>query len=224
MCPECSGRWWYFRRVVKRATAVIVAVCATLIVAYWWWPGLTGRGGANEASDVVLVGDGELMRGADVVARRLREEGYSVGEPIPAEGWCAIVDGLSGARARSTVVVYSATDMTLESTDECGDGSHIARSIMAAVDGDVVVVGGVTEGDMGEVDVALVDAGARLVDVSSMLASVDGAAACEWWDDCIVVDNLVTGGSAYVIVRDEMGLTLAGHQRMARMIVAAVQS
>lgn len=179
---------------------------------------------AGGRSDVVLVGDGELVRGADVVARRLREEGFSVAEPLAAEGWCAIVDAMSQVQARSAVVVYSAPEPAAPNADGCGDGPRIAASIMAAVDVEVIVVGGVADGDLGEVTASLAEEGARLVDVSPMLVSVDGAAACEWWDDCIVTDDAITGGSAYVIVRDDEGLTVAGHQRMARMIVAAVQS
>ena len=213
---------------MKRATAVIVAACATAVIVYWWWPGLSGEGSldptSDGGSDVVLVGDGELMRGADVVARRLREEGFSVADPVVAEGWCAIVDVVSDVRARTAVVVYSATDTTVDEADGCGDGPRVAASILEAVDADVVVVGGVADGDIGDVTTSLDEQGARVVDVSPMLVSVDGAAACEWWDDCIVTENAVTGGSAYVMVRDGKGLTLAGHQRMARMVVAAVQS
>jgi hypothetical protein len=40
-----------------------------------------------------------------------------------------------------------------------------------------------------------------------------------WWDDCIPDGK----GFGYVIVRNGDGLTLAGQQRVARMIVASVQ-
>jgi hypothetical protein len=59
----------------------------------------------------------------------------------------------------------------------------------------------------------------RIVDPSSMLADVDEHVDCLWWDDCLPDEN----GIGYVIVRDSDGLTLAGQQRVARMIVANVQ-
>jgi hypothetical protein len=51
-----------------------------------------------------------------------------------------------------------------------------------------------------------------------MLAEVDEHVDCLWWDDCLPDEN----GVGYVIVRDANGLTLAGQQRVARIIVANV--
>jgi len=221
---------WYFRKVVKRVpavtaasatTAAAVAVAVALIVA-WWLPGLRGDGASDRDPDVVLVGDGELIRGSDVVSRRLREEGFSVADPVEASDWCDIADRVVDIRARVAVVVH--IDPVADTTDpSCGDATWIAERILSSP-GRIVVVSGIdaadddADGVRDEVVDSLIARGSTLVDVSRLLAGVDGATSCLWWDDCVVSDE----GIAYVVVRDEDGLTLAGHQRMARMIVSAV--
>lgn len=206
---------------MKRAPAVIAIAVVVAAILFWWWPGIRGDGHSVgvEAGrdDVAVVGSGEIIRGADVVARRLREEGYTVGEPVPTNDWCGFVERLPSIDPREAVVVHQPT-----AGGDCGSAIRIADDVMAALgDGiDLVVVVGLVEGDRTTVVDSLAEAGARIVDASTLLADVDGAAGCLWWDDCLAASD----GSGYVVVRDGDGLTVAGHQRMARMIVAAVQS
>jgi hypothetical protein len=80
-----------------------------------------------------------------------------------------------------------------------------------------VVVTGLVE-QVDPVVIALIELGQVVVDPSDLLAGVDERVDCLWWDDCVPDEN----GIGYVIVRDSDGLTLAGQQRVARMIVAKV--
>ena len=200
-------------------TASAVAVAVALVVA-WWLPGLRGDGSPDRDPDIVLVGDGELIRGSDVVSRRLREEGFSVAEPVEAADWCEVADRVADASARVAVVIHIDPVDDVPG-DDCESPSQVADRIVGTQPRVVVVsgLGPAGDDDSDEVLDALTARGATSVDVSRLLAGVDGATSCLWWDDCVVADN----GNAYVVVRDESGLTLAGHQRMARMIVSAVQ-
>jgi hypothetical protein len=63
--------------------------------------------------------------------------------------------------------------------------------------------------------VAVVDPADLIGDPTAVGERVD----CLWWDDC-VFEGLNPG---YVVLRDEDGLTEAGQQRVARLIVATVQ-
>jgi hypothetical protein len=81
-----------------------------------------------------------------------------------------------------------------------------------------VVVTGLTQSADPVVN-ALVELGQVVVDPSNLLAGVDERVDCLWWDDCVSDEN----GIGFVIVRDAEGLTVAGQQRVARMIVAKVQ-
>ena len=202
------------------AKAIAVGLSVLGIVVWWWLPGLRGDGAQGRDPDVVLVGDGELVRGSDVVARRLREEGFSVAEPVAAVDWCDVVDRVADVSARVAVVVHVSADQIVGAGSlSCGDAVDVATRLLDEADRLVVVTG--VDGNASAVDpvaTALVDHGASSVDVSGLLSGVDGATSCLWWDDCVIAED----GTAYVIVRDDSGLTGAGHQRMARMIVAAV--
>jgi hypothetical protein len=111
-------------------------------------------------------------------------------------------------------------------TEQCDDPAAVAADIRASI-GELgvraLVVVGLEEGDrIDPVVEILIDSGLVEVDPSSLIGmpeEVDVRADCLWWDDCIFEGT----NPGYVITRDDDGLTVAGQQRVARLIVATVQ-
>lgn len=207
-----------------RRTAVVVALAALLGAVYWWWPGIQGRG-ANHESDpaIVVVGGGQLERSSEKVLRRLREEGYSAtwgGSPVD---WCELADMLTteATSASRALVMYAPPAMS-----DCAPASAVADDIMADVEAKNVrgvLVVGLEEGDRDDPVVrSLIERGVTIVDPVSLIGeptAVGERVDCLWWDDCVFEGQ----NPGYVIVRDDDGLTAAGQQRVARLIVATVQ-
>lgn len=218
-----SGRRGRSRRSLRPSLLLTVAfaLAATL---FWWWPGLTGRGEDFESSPAVLVvGGGQLERSEEKVLRRLREEGYSAAWSSVPTSWCVMSELLRSSDIRPTRAVVLHVPPT---SDSCGEPVAVATGILDAVEElDVrpVIVVGLAEGDRDDpVTRSLVDSGVTVVDPVTLIGEPDEVGRrvdCSWWDDCIFEGM----GPGYVVVRDEDGLTAAGQQRVARMIVAAVQ-
>jgi len=215
---------------VPRVVAAASLVAALLAVAsYWWWPGVTGRGESFDSEPAVLVvGAGQLERSQEKVLRRLREEGFSALWGGTPTDWCGVRDVLSNTDTvptRAVVLHVPPSDVACTSADDT-EPSGMAAEIVALVesfDSRAVLVIGLEVGDRDDpVTRSLVDLGVTVVDPVDLIGDPARAGErvdCLWWDDC-VVEGLNPG---YVILRDDDGLTAAGQQRVARLIVATVQ-
>lgn len=196
-----------------------VLLAAVLLALYWWWPGLVGAGDPATRPAVLVMGNGDLKEAQTVVSRRLIEEGYTVAWVDAPTSWCDIADAFADTAIQPSqaIVVYVDSTATCSATpDEVA--LRIGEAAKELTQARLVVVTGLSE----EPDVvveAMSENGIRIVDPSDLLGGVDERLDCLWWDDCIPDGK----GFGYVIVRDSDGLTLAGQQRVARMIVASVQ-
>lgn len=224
---------WYFRDVVdtssrlfqvftqQRLRVVVSLFIAVVGVLYWWWPGIVGAGDPASEPSVLVIGNGDLKEAQTVVSRRLVEEGLTVAWVDAPESWCELAAVLDQTEIQPTlgIVISLQAPISFQSCDESPKlaaqkvkdslkGSRVAHS--------VVVTGLAQSAD--PVVSALIELGQVVVDPSDLLAGVDERVDCLWWDDCVPDEN----GIGYVVVRDAKGLTLAGQQRVARMIVAKV--
>jgi len=226
---------WYFPLAVEELTpdtgrqsrrrlATVVGVCALFgTVLYWWWPGITGSKNVDSEPAVLVVGNGQLSRSEEAVLRRLREEGYSAAWASTVSTWCDVSGLLTEGNPAPTRAVVMHIAPT---TEPCDDPAAVAADIRASI-GELgvraLVVVGLEEGDrIDPVVEILIDSGLVEVDPSSLIGTpgeVDVRTDCLWWDDCIFEGT----NPGYVIARDDDGLTVAGQQRVARLIVAMVQ-
>jgi hypothetical protein len=204
--------------------AVVVAVSLSAVSLYWWWPGIAGRGESFDSTPAVMVvGGGQLVRSEEKVLRRLREEGYSAlwgGRPTD---WCQARDSLTSSTIAPTRAVVLHVPV---SEIDCADPEELVEEILRAIeafDARAVLVIGLEVGDREDPATrALIERGVVVVDPVDLIGdptAVGERVDCLWWDDC-VVEGLNPG---YVVLRDEDGLTEAGQQRVARLIVATVQ-
>jgi hypothetical protein len=199
-----------------------VLLAGVLLALYWWWPGLVGAGDPATRPAVLVMGNGDLKEAQTVVSRRLIEEGYTVAWVDAPTSWCDIADAFADTAIQPSqaIVVYvdptSATASCSVPRDEVA--LRIGEAAKELTQARLVVVTGLSE----EPDVvveAMGESGVRIIDPSDLLGGVDERMDCLWWDDCIPDGK----GFGYVIVRESDGLTVAGQQRVARMIVANVQ-
>jgi len=202
----------------RLVVALFVALAA---VMYWWWPGIVGAGDPASVPSVLVVGNGDLKDARTVVSRRLIEEGLTVAWVDAPESWCDVPGVLESAdvQPKLGIVISLNSPDSFESCDVASDVA--AQNVIDALqrfDSDYsVVVTGLSVA-VDPIVVALEKLDVRVVDPSSLLAGVDEHVNCLWWDDCLPDEN----GIGYVIVRDANGLTIAGQQRVARIIVAKV--
>jgi len=168
------------------------------------------------------MGNGDLKEAQTVVSRRLIEEGYTVAWVDAPTSWCDIADAFADTAIQPSQAIVVYVDPTSATASCSVSPDEVALRIGAAANelsqARLVVVTGLSE----EPDVvveAMSESGVRIIDPSDLLGGVDERMDCLWWDDCIPDGK----GFGYVIVRDVDGLTLAGQQRVARMIVASVQ-
>lgn len=201
------------------AVSLFVALAA---VVYWWWPGIEGSGDVDHEPAVLVIGNGDLKNAQTVVSRRLVEEGLTVAWVDAPESWCDVPGVLERADVEPQLGIVISLN-SLNSFTTCDvTPVEAAQNVVKALQRFESVHSVVVTGLSAETDpvvTALEKLDVRIVDPSSMLADVDEHVDCLWWDDCLPDEN----GIGYVIVRDSDGLTLAGQQRVARMIVANVQ-
>jgi len=224
---------WYFRDVVdtfrrlfqvfpqQRLRVVISLFIAVAALLYWWWPGIVGAGDPASEPSVLVIGNGDLKEAQTVVSRRLVEEGLTVAWVDAPASWCDVSAVLEQTEIQPTLGIVISLDVRIsfESCDITPElaAQDIKESLESLSIAHSVVVTGLTE-QADPVVRALVELGQVVVDPSPLLAGVDERVDCLWWDDCVPDEN----GIGYVIVRDAEGLTVAGQQRVARMIVAKV--
>ena len=203
----------------RLAVSLFVALTAVL---YWWWPGIVGAGDPASEPSVLVIGNGDLKEAQTVVSRRLVEEGLTVAWVDAPASWCDVSAVLEQTEVQPTLGVVISLDAPI-SFESCDVSPELAaQKVKESIEGlsvtHSVVVTGLSEAADPVVN-ALVEIGQVVVDPSSLLAGVDERVDCLWWDDCVPDEN----GIGYVVVRDAEGLTVAGQQRVARMIVAKVQ-
>ncbi|MSV57240.1 MAG: hypothetical protein F2909_01390 [Actinobacteria bacterium] len=203
----------------RLAVSLFVALAA---VMYWWWPGIEGSGDPIHLPAVLVIGNGDLKEAQTVVSRRLVEEGLTVAWVDAPESWCDVPSELASVDAQPSlgIVISLNSPISFKSCDVSPDVA--AQNVVEALQRFEADHSAIATGLSGEADpvvAVLQKLGVRVVDPSSMLADVDEHVDCLWWDDCLPDEN----GVGYVIVRDANGLTLAGQQRVARMIVAGIQ-
>jgi hypothetical protein len=219
-----ARRRWSSRRTAAPVIVVVMAVSLSAVALYWWWPGIAGRGESFDSTPAVMVvGGGQLARSEEKVLRRLREEGYSAlwgGRPTD---WCEVRDAVTSTKVAPTRAVVMHAPV---SEGDCADPEVLADDIIGAVDAfdaRAVLVIGLEVADRDDpVARALIERGVAVVDPADLIGdptAVGERVDCLWWDDC-VFEGLNPG---YVVLRDEDGLTEAGQQRVARLIVATVQ-
>lgn len=201
--------------------AVGVLLIVVLAMIYWWWPGIVGSGDPATRPAVLVIGNGDLKDAQTVVSRRLIEEGFTVAWVDAPNTWCDMAKVLADVDIRPTQGVVISLQ-PLGSAEKCAvSPEETASNVVDALKGfdvsHIAVVSGIS-GGIDPVVVAVEDLGIGIVDPTPMLAGVDEHVDCLWWDDCLPDEN----GIGYVIVRDSHGLTLAGQQRVARMIVASI--
>lgn len=224
---------WYFRDVVdtrsrifqvrtqQRLRVVVALLIAIAIFLYWWWPGIVGAGEPISEPSVLVVGNGDLKEAKTVVSRRLVEEGLTVAWVDAPASWCDVSAVLEQTEIQPTlgIVISLQAPISFESCDVSPElaAQNVKDSLEGLSVAHSVVVTGLTQPADPVVN-ALVELGQVVVDPSLLLAGIDERVDCLWWDDCVPDEN----GIGYVIVRDGEGLTVAGQQRVARMIVAKV--
>ena len=224
---------WYFRDVVDTSSRlfkvltqqrlrILTALLIVLVgVLYWWWPGIVGSGEPTAEPSVLVVGNGDLKEAQTVVSRRLVEEGLTVAWIDAPASWCDVSAVLDQTEIQPTLGIVISLDAPI-SFESCDVSPELAaQKVKESLEGlsvtHSVVVTGLTQSADPVVN-ALVELGQVVVDPEPLLAGVDERVDCLWWDDCVPDEN----GIGYVIVRDAEGLTVAGQQRVARMIVAKV--
>ena len=211
-----------FEVLSQQRLRVLVALLVALVgVLYWWWPGIVGAVDPASEPSVLVVGNGDLKEAQTVVSRRLVEEGLTVAWVDAPASWCDVSAMLDQTEIQPILGVVISLDAPI-SFESCDVSPELAaQKIKESIEGlnvnHSVVVTGLTEVADPVVN-ALVEIGQVVVDPSSLLAGVDERVDCLWWDDCVPDEN----GIGYVVVRDDEGLTVAGQQRVARMIVAKV--
>jgi hypothetical protein len=211
-----------FKVLTQQRLRVLAALLIALVgVLYWWWPGIVGSGEPTAEPSVLVVGNGDLKEAQTVVSRRLVEEGLTVAWIDAPASWCDVSAVLDQTEIQPTLGIVISLDAPI-SFESCDVSPELAaQKVKESLEGlsvtHSVVVTGLTQSADPVVN-ALVELGQVVVDPEPLLAGVDERVDCLWWDDCVPDEN----GIGYVIVRDAEGLTVAGQQRLARMIVAKV--
>lgn len=224
---------WYFRDVVdivrrlfqvrtqQRLRMIVSLFIAVAVLLYWWWPGILGAGDPASEPSVLIVGNGDLKEAQTVVSRRLVEEGLTVAWIDAPDSWCDVAVVLDQTEVQPTlgIVISLLAPISFESCEISPElvAQDIKDSLESLSITHSVFVTGLAE-PADPVVSALAEIGQVMVNPSHLLAGVDEHVDCLWWDDCVPDEN----GIGYVIVRDAEGLTAAGQQRVARMIVAKV--
>ena len=186
------------RRVVR---LVAVAAIAVAVLAWWAWPTLA----RDDDAGLLVVSDGSLSAGRRPLELRAREEGRTVRWVDFDASWCddpsPLAEAVDGADP-DDVVLSAAVPLSCVGRLREAMGS---RDVVA-----LVQPGGLSAGELD-------DAGFDTVDTARLVGTTDGfeRRRCEWWEEC--------DADGSIAVRDPSGdLTAAGHERVARMLVAAL--
>lgn len=210
------GCRWY-RRPLMRVRLVASVGVVVAVGLWWWWPGLSDR-----STLVLIVGGSRLEAASQPVDRRLREDGFTTEWVGEGPTWCDVPDLAAHRDARAVIVAP-------DPDPSCVLDDDLANRVVASTDSPIVVVP--LPGDLGNdanessdandeasiertwID-GLAERGAEIVDGTRLLGERGRPVDCLWWDDC---------PDGNVVAWDDAGLTEAGQQRVARMIVAAVR-
>lgn len=190
-------------KTLARWVASSLSVAVVLVA--WWWPGLSGEGSEPE---VAVIGTGEIAKAREEVSRRLREAGLSVSWVASVQSWCDFTDAYADLDDETVI-------MAPEDLRPCGDESDRFVRSLSGVSARRLVVVSLDQEPTDDIEFAsLVDAGARRVPSERLIGAFDERMPCLWWDDCPPEGSIVT--------RTENGLTPAGRQRLARLLVTQI--
>lgn len=183
---------------------LIWAVVLGATAALWYtWPSI-GSG----SPDVAAIGRTELRAAQADIAYQVRDRGRAFHWIATADTWCDVADVLSEQPLDPGVGILV---VAVDGVGDCGgDPLGDVRSRLADLDVNPVVVVLPGTSEVPDVD------DARVVRTESLLGEVGTVAMpCEWWDEC--------PPTGLVEIRMPDGaLTLAGHDRIGRMIAAVI--
>ena len=191
------------RRSSRSKVALGIAVVG--FVLWWWWPGIASPG----QESITVVGTGQVDSARQEVSRRLREEGFSLFWVDSIKTWCDLAELVPVGSTR--LIVFTPNDL-----DQCQKpATQIIEDLNSAgytnklvvVDFDFMV-------DADPLTQKLIDYGVRRVASERLIGAIDEPLACQWWEDC--------NESGTTVTRTEQGLSSSGHDRLARLITAAV--
>lgn len=201
-----------FRRLSsdrRRVVAGAVALLAVVVVIWWWWP-LTRD---HEAIDVVVAGNGAVVQARDELERRLRQEGMVpqvvLIDAIDCSRLAAAIDD-TGGRGDALVV------LSLDDWSACAGLPEIDLLVQQP-DGPLPV----------GLSASLGVRPAAPLFGSPVVSGTPGMQACVWWDTPGAGEDRPglgkCGPDGEVQVLDDDGLTPAGSERFARLVVEAVK-
>lgn len=188
-------------------TAIGAGAVGVVGLLAWWWPGITGQ---DAQTDVVIVSSPSILRARDAIERRLREEGFTTAWESATDDTCSLmpVEDLD----------FEVLVVPLPDTNECSPAT-VRGTILGLVDvvdasKILAVLPWVTGAQESEILRLLTDNGIEFVDPQPLIGRIGETQACLWWDECPAEGRVST--------IDDDGLTPAGQQRVARVIVAGV--
>jgi hypothetical protein len=190
--PPRTGR-------TRRRRGAAIGFVMLAAVVWWAWPSLASH---DDRLGVLVVADPFLDPARRSLELRTRESGRTIHWSASAHSSCAERDALA---------------RVLE--DEQPEQVVLSASCANALAGapDTVKVIAVVEPDVGPSPALLAAQGYEVVDPERLIGRPGGdhRLTCQWWETC--------DGDGRIAVRDASGaLTVAGHERLARMIVAAL--
>lgn len=185
---------------LPRARLAALGVGAAAVATWYLWPVVSGNHG-----DVAVYGGGTIESSVDLLSFQLRDRGRGVQWFAAGSTWCELAELDIAVDDVDLVVLAPESLGTCDGQPAATTVSRLSREV------DVIAI---AIGGAGAATASTATNGATVVDSTVLLGTSDVASMpCEWWDNC----------AGTVEIRDATGeLTPAGHERLARMISAAI--
>ncbi len=189
------------RRPLSAILVTVAVVLAAGAVALWWaWPNISGE---SDQLDVLVVADGFDPEARRPIELRVRELGKSI-------SWLRVGSDRCESAARVVASVEQRSpDIVIVAAPPEGDCLTDAVAEVGGVTRVAVVPAGTSAGSAAAID------GFHVVDPIALVGASGAPVSmpCQWWEAC--------PPDGQVVVRDVAGaLTDAGHERLARAVVA----